>query len=160
MAARPADPEIRLASGADIDLLADLYARAFGEPYTRPAVETLLAAGGAWALVAARADGPCGYVIARTAADEAEILSLGVAPQARRTGVGRALLDAVIACVGLATARHLFLEVGEDNPAAQGLYRQAGFATVGRRPGYYKRANGRRVDALIMRIAVKNSRCN
>lgn len=160
MPSRSADLQIRLASGADVDLLADLYGQAFGEPYTRPAVETLLAAAGAWAMVAERDRVPCGFVIARIAADEAEILSLGVAPPARRAGIARALLDAAIACARLANARQLFLEVGEDNPAAQSLYRSAGFTTVGRRPDYYKRADGKRVDALIMRIAVKNSGCD
>ncbi len=160
MPPRPADPKIRMASGADVDLLADLYGQAFGEPYTRPAVETLLAAAGAWAMVAECDREPCGFVITRVAADEAEILSLGVAPPARRAGIGRALLDAAIACVRLANAGQLFLEVGEDNPAAQSLYRSAGFATVGRRSDYYRRADGKRVDALIMRIAVKNSGCD
>ena len=157
---RPAAPQIRLASGADLDLLAGLYGHAFGEPYTRPAVEILLSAAGAWALVAECDRTPCGFIIARIAADEAEILSLGVAPPARRAGVGRALLDAAIACIKVANARRIFLEVGEDNPAAQSLYRRAGFATVGRRPDYYKRADGSHVDALIMRIAVKNSGCD
>jgi ribosomal-protein-alanine N-acetyltransferase len=160
MPPRPAEPQIRLASGADIDLLAELYGQAFGEPYTRPAVETLLAAPGAWALVATCGDAPCGFIIARVAADEAEILSLGVAPPARRAGVARALLDAAIACARLANARELFLEVGDDNPAAQALYRSAGFVPVGRRADYYKRADGSRVDALIMRNAVKNWGCD
>ena len=159
MSQHPDDPQIRLASRADIDLLADLYAQAFDEPYTRPMIETLLGAGG-WALVASRGGAPGGFIIVRVAADEAEVLSLGVAPPDRRAGIARALLDAAIACVRLANARQLLLEVGEDNPAAQSLYRSTGFAPIGRRRDYYKRADGSRVDALIMRIAVNNSGCD
>ena len=45
----------------------------------------------------------------------------------------------------------IFLEVGEDNPAAIALYRAAGFGQVGRRPGYYRRKDTGRIAALIMR---------
>ena len=51
----------------------------------------------------------------------------------------------------------IFLEVGEDNPAAIALYRQAGFEPVGRRPAYYRRKRKQPVAALIMRHAVKKS---
>ena len=50
--------------------------------------------------------------------------------------------------------RELYLEVAEDNAAAQRLYRALGFATVGRRPGYYARPEIEAVDALTLRRVI------
>lgn len=148
-------------TAADMDLLVDLYARSFDEPYARPALESLINAPGAWATIAWR-DGStgrrgAGFVIARMVAGEGEILSLGVAVSERRSGVGRALLNDALYRLALSGAEDVFLEVGEDNPGAVALYRGLGFREVGRRRGYYLRKNGRRVSALIMRYAVKKS---
>ena len=45
----------------------------------------------------------------------------------------------------------MYLEVAEDNPTAQMLYRSLGFFQVGRRKGYYLRLDSVKVDALTMR---------
>ena len=137
----------------DADLLAALYAAAFDEPYTRPAVDAMLQPPVGFALVAGSAADrpPTGFAIARSVADEAELLMLGVVPAARRGGIARALVEAVCRMAAARGAGSLFLEVGEDNPEALGLYRVTGFETVGRRPGYYRRSAGLRVAALIMR---------
>jgi ribosomal-protein-alanine N-acetyltransferase len=85
-------------------------------------------------------------LLARVAADEAEILTLAVAPALRRQGRGRALLTAaVLRAASEATA--MFLEVSAGNLAAQNLYFGAGFREVGRRRRYY--ADG--ADALVLR---------
>ena len=78
-----------------------------------------------------------GLLLARVAADEAEILTLAVVPPARRQGRAEALLAQGIKIAGAAGAKAMFLEVSEHNPAAQGLYAKAGFSEVGRRPDYY-----------------------
>lgn len=94
---------------------------------------------------------PCGFVLSRLAADEAEILSIVVAGRRRRSGLGEMLLCAHMAqLAGRGTAR-LFLEVEEGNAPAIGLYRRLGFETVGRREGYYPKPDGSRVAALVMR---------
>lgn len=153
---------IRPAAPGEAGCLADLYAAAFSEPFTLPAVEILLASSGAWALIAEAGKGgePVGFAIARAVAEEVEILSLGVVPAARRRGVARLLLRAVCDRLDATAAARLYLEVGADNPPALALYRESGFETVGRRRGYYRRAGGRRVDALIMCLALKNSGSN
>ncbi|WP_022727713.1 GNAT family N-acetyltransferase [Fodinicurvata sediminis] len=91
-----------------------------------------------------------GFCLFRTAADEAEIITLGVIPSARRRGLARALLQDFTDQACLAGARHLFLEVAEDNGSAVALYQHAGFAVSGRRPGYYDHGRTQPVDALIM----------
>ena len=91
--------------------------------------------------------GVSGFVLARVAADEAEILTLAVVPQRRRCGVGWALLDAAcVEAVGCGAVAML-LEVAAGNVAAQALYAGFGFVEVGVRRGYY----GLGADALIFR---------
>ncbi len=113
----------------------------------------LLSMPGAFALLAIDADGPVGYAYARVAADEAELLAIGIVPAARRRGCGRALLEVVAAAARARGARTLFLEVAAPNNAARRLYAGADFAEVGRRPDYYRTASGR-VAAVIMRLAL------
>lgn len=88
-----------------------------------------------------------GLVLARVAADEAEILTLAVVPGRRRQGWGGRLLAAAAGQAAAAGARALFLEVAADNGPARALYAAAGFTPVGRRPGYY--ADGG--DAIVLR---------
>jgi polysaccharide biosynthesis protein PslH len=81
--------------------------------------------------VAEKSDGIAGFMVSRSMGpDEAEILNLAVAPEARRSGVGTALIETL-------EAMEVFLEVRESNTAAQGLYSKLGFRVVGRRDGYY-----------------------
>jgi [ribosomal protein S18]-alanine N-acetyltransferase len=152
---------VRPVTTADLDLLVDLYARSFDEPYARPALESLIASPGAWATIAWRGGSVgrhgAGFIIARAVAGEGEILSLGVAIPERRRGAGRALLTDALYRLALSGADAVLLEVGEDNPSAIALYHGLGFREVGRRRGYYLRKNGQRVSALVMRYPVKKS---
>ncbi|TFL19400.1 GNAT family N-acetyltransferase [Jannaschia formosa] len=91
-------------------------------------------------------DGPDGFVLGRTVADEAELLTLVVAAPARRRGLGRRLVAAFEAEARARGAEAAFLEVSADNPAARALYEGTGWRLVGQRTGYY---DG--IDALAMR---------
>jgi ribosomal-protein-alanine N-acetyltransferase len=89
-----------------------------------------------------------GMVLIRVAADEAEILTIGVAPEARRSGLGERLLAAAAAAAQDSGAAKLFLEVSARNAPARALYAKAGFSQIGRRRRYY--ADG--ADALVMSL--------
>lgn len=91
-----------------------------------------------------------GLLLARVAADEAEVLTLAVAPEARRSGVARCLLAGAMATAREHGARLMLLEVAVGNDAALALYRAAGFVEAGRRARYY--ADGS--DALILRASL------
>ncbi|CAH1662643.1 Ribosomal-protein-S18p-alanine acetyltransferase [Hyphomicrobiales bacterium] len=99
-----------------------------------------------------RGSDPVGFVMSRKAADEAEILSIAVAPANRRDGLGRVLLAAHLARLAEDGVAHVFLEVEEGNVAAERLYRHFGFREVGRRKGYYPKVDGSRATAIAMRL--------
>jgi [ribosomal protein S18]-alanine N-acetyltransferase len=160
--------DIRLLADGEVGALHALYTECFEEPFAEASLRTLLASPGMWAALAwppsskdgrspTRVPSPAGFAIARHAADEAEIVSIGVRAAARRTGVGAALLADVMARSVAHGAAAIFLEVAEDNAAAIALYLSAGFEKVGRRPGYYRRKTSCPVAALIMRYVVKKS---
>lgn len=97
---------------------------------------------------------PKAFLLARVIADEAEILTLAVAPTARRRGSARVLIAEFMAEATHRGAQSAFLEVAADNTPARALYAQAGFAEVGRRRGYYAAQDGSQVDALVLKTAL------
>ena len=87
-----------------------------------------------------------GYAgLALAAPDESWVQNLAVCRDAQRRGIGRALLEALLARAGPA---NVLLEVAVDNAAAQRLYATYDFEPVGVRRGYYQPSN---TDALVMR---------
>lgn len=91
-----------------------------------------------------------GMLLARVAADEAEVLTLAVLPALRHQGLGRALLLGATAEARRRGALSMALEVAVDKVPARGLYASAGFTAVGRRRRYY--ADG--ADALVLRATL------
>jgi len=86
-----------------------------------------------------------GFIVWRVVADEAELITIGVVPDARQTGIASAMLAIMTGDAKKRGAKKIFLEVAENNTAARALYDRNGFVSVGRRPKYY---DG--IDALIM----------
>lgn len=122
--------------------LAALHATAFGTPWSATEIARLLDGPGVFAVTE-----PDGFILIRVVADEAEILTLAVRPEARGAGLGGRLVGQGAVRAVQAGVRRLFLEVAEDNVAARALYARAGFALIGRRKGYY---DGGRTDALVL----------
>jgi ribosomal-protein-alanine N-acetyltransferase len=142
--------EIVEASRSDIDAVVDLEVVAFADPWMRPAFEAALKERYARFLVAHSADGTLvGYVIAWFVLDEGEIANLAVVPSARRRGVAKALLEAIIAEARASRVSRLFLEVRESNAAARALYASQGFLPVARRARYYRKPVE---DAIVLRL--------
>ena len=112
------------------------------------ALATVLAMAGTEGMLASTATGEaCGLLIGQHLGEDAEILTLGVAPALRRHGVARALLSAFIAQSRAAGAARIVLEVAADNAPALALYQALGFTRQGTRPNYYRRPTGRSMDA-------------
>lgn len=92
-----------------------------------------------------------GFIVSRTAADEAEILSVAVASKHRGRGFSRGLLRTHLGHLAGHGLKTVFLEVEENNRPARALYERAGFRVVGRRDRYYKDSGGEQLNAVVMR---------
>jgi ribosomal-protein-alanine N-acetyltransferase len=138
----PAEPKLSLAGPADAAQLAALHGRSFRVGWGTEEFERLLADRGVTAHRAMAGRRLVGFIISRGAADEAEILSVAVAPAARRRGTARRLLNTHMGRLAASGVRRLLLEVDEGNAAARNLYARAGFYEVGRRQGYYQQGSG------------------
>jgi [ribosomal protein S18]-alanine N-acetyltransferase len=129
-------------------VLAAIHAQTFppSERWSAEAFTALLAGPGVIGLLGAEGGG---FVLARRAADEAELLTVAVLPERRREGLGRRLLLAL----GKVCPVPTFLEVAATNEPALALYRGLDWAEVGRRRDYY----GAGRHALVLRWAPPQS---
>ena len=127
------------------DQLADIHAEAFEAPWDKAAFARLLDSAGISLLGDER-----GFILTRTIADEAEILTLAVRPSCRRQGLARLLVEHAVVVTATLGAERMFLEVAENNAAAIGLYTVCGFEQVGLRKNYYTRTDGSSEHALVM----------
>lgn len=136
--------------------IAALHARLFDAPWDNAAIKSLLEHPASTSLIAIGGDPKTvvGFVIGQLAADEAEILSIGVTPDWQRSGLGKRLVEGLIRAAKRGEAKRLYLEVAEDNVAALALYRGLGFAETGRRKGYYVRSCGGKIDALTLALSL------
>lgn len=91
-----------------------------------------------------------GFALGRVVVDEVELLTIVVAPEQQRKGIGAALLNGLLTVSQSRGAETCFLEVAADNPAAIALYRANGFGDAARRAGYYRQKDGTAVDAIVM----------
>jgi len=139
---------IARAGQAHAAALATIHAAAFppGEAWSANSIALLLGQLGGFGLIDERG----GMVLARVAADQAEVLTLAVTPAARRQGIAAGLLRLACAEAGGRGATSVFLEVHTDNVAALALYRREGFIEVGRRRRFYADSS----DALVLRMTV------
>ena len=139
---------------SDSPAVSRLHREDFHRPWTDGEFASLLAQDTVFGFVARETgrghEAPAGFVLARLAADEAEILTIAVARSHRRQGLGWKLMDAVLRELHRQRAEALFLEVDETNAPAIALYRRFGFSEVGKRPNYYQSATGAS-GALVMR---------
>lgn len=142
-------PHMRDARANDAPALTHLHSRAFARGWDVDEFERLLCSPSVRGhVVSSGARGVVvGFVLSHLVAPEAEILSIAIADDVRRQGLGAGLLAhhlRRLAAEGVTTS---FLEVEEGNGAALRLYGRYGYEQVGRRKGYY----GGTADALLLR---------
>lgn len=94
--------------------------------------------------------GYAGLLAPRGSAD-GDIQTIAVSAASRRRGLGSLLMRALLTEARKRGVTGVFLEVRADNPGAERLYRELGFARLGIRPNYYQPDN---VDAIVMKLAV------
>jgi [ribosomal protein S18]-alanine N-acetyltransferase len=135
-------------------LLSALHGCSFPKPWACKEFASLLVQPGVMAWICQDTE-PSGFILVRASIDEAEILTIAVAPARRRRGLGELLINTARHALCAAGARKLFLEVSNENLAALGLYQKTGFAQLGTRASYYGGDSGaggarKSTDAIIM----------
>ncbi|MDX2308584.1 MAG: ribosomal protein S18-alanine N-acetyltransferase [Hyphomicrobium sp.] len=133
--------------------IATIHARLFDPAWSADEIRKMLDDPGISAFVAT-VDHPqevIGFVIGRMAADEGEILTIGVTPERQNQGIGLSLVQGLMRAFATAGVSKVYLEVAADNISGRALYEKAGFATCGHRKAYYERPSGPPMDALTMR---------
>jgi ribosomal-protein-alanine N-acetyltransferase len=137
-------------SALHAELLAALHDACFDVSWSIQEFQDLLTSPGVFALIAQQGTSePCGFAVFRIASDECEILTIGVIPEWRCHKIAAGLLDRIIDQMRDIGVSRVFLEVAEDNEAAQKLHQGQGFREAGRRRKYYKIADVR-IDALLL----------
>lgn len=86
-----------------------------------------------------------GFIVYRVITPEAELITIGVHPDARRGGIAATMIELMVRDLVARGVKQVFLEVAENNHPARALYERHGFVAVGRRPKYY---DG--IDAILM----------
>jgi ribosomal-protein-alanine N-acetyltransferase len=127
--------------------MAALHAKCFDQPWPASEFASLLSMPSTLAFAIQQDARHLALVLVRIAADEAEILTIGVDPDFRGKRLGLAVLDRAERAVSESGAISMFLEVNQHNDPARALYTRAGYSEIGRRPRYYRG----RDDALIFR---------
>jgi ribosomal-protein-alanine N-acetyltransferase len=136
---------IKSVSAAQAEPLSALHARCFAKAWDAKTFAELMAQPPVFALASTG-----GFILARVAGGESEILTLAVLPDARRQGLGSQLVRAAAVRAHAAGAETMFLEVGLENLAARLLYQSLGFYKVSQRKAYYP--NGE--DALVLKASL------
>ena len=153
--------QLRRATTDDLDPIMQLETGTFGnDAWTSDGMLSDLKNPQCYYLVAERVGFPGvidGYagLFAPEGANEGDIQTIAVAQSARRGGLGRTLMQSLIAEARKRGAAQVFLEVRADNPGAQHLYETLGFEQIAVRVAYYQ-PDG--VDANVMRLAVPEPR--
>lgn len=142
--------ELRVATLDDLQILVDLEALTFPEDPWTPFMlaDELMSPASRYWLASDESGEPIGYGGVKVGGDQADVMTIGVAPQARGRGVGRAILDVLLTWAREAGATEIFLDVRPSNEVAITLYRSRGFEDLGRRPRYFRNPVE---DALEMR---------
>jgi ribosomal-protein-alanine N-acetyltransferase len=154
---RPADTSLppygalalRRARAEDVDRVMEIEQDGFLHPWSRELIEREL--GHAWSQLLLAEDeaggAVLGYIVFWIVHDEVHVLNVATALEARRRGVGRALMDAAEDEGRRRGCRLSTLEVRRPNAPALALYRAIGYRQVGIRPNYYAEE---REDAIVM----------
>ena len=150
----PVEILVNRAMPYDAALLAALHASCFARAWDEAAMAQFIGAPDTLCLIASALDGvqcaPAGFLIARKAADEAELLTLGVAPATRRIGLGTRLARTSVRDLAGKRGQPALSRSGRGKRGGAALYRSLGAVEVGRRPRYYEHG----ADAAIFSLAL------
>ena len=144
--------QFRLMHASDLDLIMSIEPHIYSHPWTLGNfVDSLQSGYSAWVLE--KGEEIVGYALQMMVLDEAHLLNLSIAKPYQKQGLGRKLLEHMIAIAKHQHAVHMFLEVRPSNISAIALYENMGFNEMAIRRNYYPAAVGRE-DAILMGLAL------
>lgn len=153
------DVLVQPATKLDLEALAAIHAEGFARGWSDGDLEKMINNDKYFCLVAHFSrfskKRPSGFVLVRSIADEAEIITVAIRTSARRRGLAKELMRAAIRQLEYDRVKRLFLEVDEGNTAAIALYKRLGFDTISERKGYYSSPTGdadKNTTALVMQL--------
>jgi ribosomal-protein-alanine N-acetyltransferase len=121
------------------------------EPWSEHALLALCREHGTGFVALSEEGVPLAYVGMTYAAGEGSITNVATHPKARRMGLGRAVVAALIEQAHTLELTEIYLEVRPSNTPAIALYRLLGFEEIGRRKNFYRYPVE---DALLMKITL------
>ena len=139
---------IRKMNIGDVPSIAKLETVCFSDPWSEKSIASELDNRLSYWLVAECDGAIVGYVGSQSVLDSADMMNIAVAPEYRRKGIGKMLINTLTEHLHRKGIRFLLLEVRVSNASAIALYESLGFEQVGKRPRYY---HNPREDALILR---------
>lgn len=146
---------IRRVMPEDIPAVTALERECFSVPWSEKGFLAELDSGDAWFSVCEDGDRIIGFAVLHCFGEEAELFNIAVAADARRKGVGDALMQDVFRGARKKDVRRILLEVRISNVPAIAMYAKYGFTLLGVRKNYY---DAPKEDALIMEATVPAGR--
>jgi [ribosomal protein S18]-alanine N-acetyltransferase len=143
---------IRLATEADLEQIMKIEKACFGsDAWSQANMKSELIASHTTYVVAEKDNSLIGYAGLSKLANSttSDIQTIAVSDSHRGLGVGRLLMQSLLAAAREQNAKEVFLEVREDKPTPQALYKSLGFVAIDRRENYYQ-PDG--VAAIVMRL--------
>lgn len=149
---KTAVPQVRRMTMEDGAAVAEMEHQLFSDAWSEKSILETLEQKNSICLMAEKAGRAAGYILAYTAADEAEIARIAVAKELQRQGVARTLLAELEAICRTEAIAKILLDVRSGNEAARSLYEKAGFTEDGIRQRFYENPEE---DAVLMSMQVK-----
>lgn len=140
--------EIVRMTDAHVAPIAEIEKLCFSDPWSESSVASELTNKLSLWLVALDGERVAGYIGSQSVLDGADMMNVAVHPDYRRQGIGRKLVEQLVAELQKTDVKFLMLEVRVSNEPAIMLYQQLGFTEVGRRRNYYRNP---KEDAYILR---------
>jgi [ribosomal protein S18]-alanine N-acetyltransferase len=143
---------IRLATEADLEQIMKIEKACFGsDAWSQANMKSELIASHTTYVVAEKDNSLVGYAGLSKLANSttSDIQTIAVSESHRGLGIGRLLMESLLATARDQNAKEVFLEVREDKPTPQALYKSLGFVAIDRRENYYQ-PDG--VAAIVMRL--------
>ena len=144
---------IRAWQNVDLEACTQIYGQCFPKPWTLQDFKTFYASKNICAYVALEEGELVGFIIAQTAGQQADIVTLAIHPSFRRKGIAKTLSIFLMDKLFKSKNETLFLEVAQSNIGAFSLYQSLGFTVCGKRQFYYDSHEINQENADVMSIS-------